>query len=391
MPFARPTLTQLRAQALADIDSALPGTDARLRFSNLGVLAQVLIAAVVGLYGYIDYLAKAFVPFTAMGEWLAGWGALKNVFYKQSTYASGSAVFNGQPGSVLPAGTPVTRGDGYRYQTVADATADVDGNVAVQIIAQSADSAGNAASGVILTLGNAVAGIRSGGAASSDLTGGADLETEDDYRVRVLQAYAHPPQGGDFRDYIEWAEAVPGVTRAWVNPRGMGLGTLTVLFMMDIAELAYAGFPQGTNGVGSSETRVSMPAAGDQLLVANALFPLQPVTALVYVAAPVANLCNFTIGGIAGATTQTKAAIAAAIDAVMIAQATPGGALDIDGAVGGVLDISLIEAAIAAIPAAQGFVIETVTCNHGSVSPGASGNITSNAGCIATRWAMTYV
>ena len=45
MPFSRPTLATLRAQAAADIASALPGADPLLRFSNLGILGDAEAAA----------------------------------------------------------------------------------------------------------------------------------------------------------------------------------------------------------------------------------------------------------------------------------------------------------------------------------------------------------
>jgi hypothetical protein len=39
--------------------------------------------------------------------------------------------------------------------------------------------------------------------------------------------------GGDGEDYVAWALQVPGVTRAWSAPLEMGMGTVTVRFMMD--------------------------------------------------------------------------------------------------------------------------------------------------------------
>ena len=81
-------------------------------------------------------------------------------------------------------------------------------------------------------------------------------------------------------DYATWAISVPGVTRAWCLRNGYGAGT--VVIMLDAAQAGHDGFPVGQDGVATDEPR-GVPAVGDQLTVANALYPLQPVTALVYV------------------------------------------------------------------------------------------------------------
>ena len=38
---------------------------------------------------------------------------------------------------------------------------------------------------------------------------------------------------GDNDDYVAWATEVPGVTRAWCSPNGMGAGTVVVRFVRD--------------------------------------------------------------------------------------------------------------------------------------------------------------
>src|SRR6478736_4591283 len=78
-----------------------------------------------------------------------------------------------------------------------------------------------------------------------DMTGGADTETDDQLRARVLFRIQQPPMGGDANDYVAWALAVPGVTRAWCSPLEMGMGTVTVRFMMDELRASNGGFPLG--------------------------------------------------------------------------------------------------------------------------------------------------
>ena len=389
MPYGRPSLQTLRSQVAADIAAALPGADPLLRFSNLAIVGDTEAAMANGLYGYIDYIAKQAVPFTATGEFLEGWAALKDVFREPATVASGPWQFPGANGTVLPAGTVIQRGDGFVYKTNADETVS-GGVVNVTATAMLAGAAGNAASGVLGTLGTAIAGINSGGAATANITGGADVELYPSLRTRMLQAYGAPAAGGSKGDYARWALQVPGVTRAWYGGmNGSTNGTVVVYFMMDLAEAAFSGFPQGTNGVAALENRATA-ATGDQLAVANYIYVLQPVTALVYAFAPVANPVAMTLNGLSGASSATKSAIAAAIDAVYLQYSAPGGSFDEGGNALGTVDLSYIEAAIAAVPGTSGFVITAVSCPHGTVSPGSDGNITANAGYLSVRGATTY-
>lgn len=379
MPFARPTLTQLRNQAATDLSAAIPGADALLRYSNLGVVTDVLAALANGHYGYLDWIAAQVVPFTATGEYLEGWAGLKGVTRLPATTAIGSAVFPGTDGKVVPAGIPVNRSDGVGYVSTADATV-ASGTVTVPLQAIVPGAAGNALNGTALTLGIGLAGVTGSGTASGPITGGAEIEQDASLRSRMLAAYAKPPQGGAIDDYGEWGLAVPGVTRLWVMPSGMGPGSVVLLFMMDEAQAAFGGFPQGTNGCSTWESR-DTAATGDQLALANALFFLQPVTALIYAVAPVPNTINLTIAGIPGASTATKADISNAVIYALRANATPGG----------VTNISAIEGAIAAVALTAGFVLTTVTASAGTVAPGTAGNITSAAGALPVLGTITYV
>ena len=379
MPFARPTLTTLRSGVRSDISSALPSSDALLRFSNLGILGDIVAGLANGHYGYLDYIARQAVPFTATDEYLEGWAALHGVTRKPATASTGQVTFNGTSGSPIPAGTSITRGDGATF--VSSAAVTVTGGLAiVPVIATDPGAAGNAPTGVPMTLTAGVSGVQATGLTTTPLTGGADIEADDAFRGRMLLAYSAPPQGGAASDFVEWALAVPGVTRAWVVRGGRGAGSVVILFMMDNAEVGYDGIPQGTNGVSPLDGR-DTPATGDQLAVVSAIFPLQPVTALVYAAAPVANTITLTLAGLATAPTAVQNAIAAAVVAALRANAQPGG----------VTYSSAIEGAIAAVPGSAGFVLTAIAASAGTVGPGAAGNITSNAGALPVFGSIVYV
>jgi uncharacterized phage protein gp47/JayE len=392
MPFQRPTLTQLKAQAAADIATAVPGADALLRFSNFGILGKILAALVNGLYGYLDWIAQQAVPFTATDPtYVQGWAALKNIFIKPAVAAGVAAPltvrFSGANGTPLPNLWPLVRSDGVAYTVTGAGVVAMDA-VTVPAACNVAGSSGTVLVGQTISLATQIAGINSTGVVVTAGSAGADVETDAALRERMLQAYQNPPQGGDAADYVTWALDVPGVTRAWTVPLEGGPGTVTVYFMMDVAEAAFAGFPQGTSGVATNETRAA-PATGDQLAVANAVYPRRPVTALVTAKAPGQNTIALTINGLAGAGAALQAAVAATITGVLMTLGAPGGAVDGQGAAIGPVDMSYIQAAIGAVAGTAGFVVTAVSCSHGSVSP-TNGNITSNAGYLPVLGAITW-
>lgn len=379
MPWSRPTLSDLIDQAAADINSTVSGADARLRFSNLNVIARLMAGLAHQHYGYEDWIARMGVPFTAKDEFLAAWAAFKNVFLKPATQASVQVQFTGcTTGTSIPINTPLVRGDGIVYTCTVAGNEDGSGNILITVQANVAGAAGNSDIGVVLTLGVAIAGVPSNGAVSAVVSVGADVETENEFYNRMLEAYQNPPQGGSATDYVLWAKQVTGVTRAWCRPNGSGPGSVIVYFMEDDVRAGNSGFPIGTNGVATAETRAA-PAFGDQLAVANYIFPLEPVTALVYASAPSQNAVVVTISGLSGATTATKDAVEAALDDMFFRLGSPGAVYLPDDAVGGTIDISDFEDAITSVPNTGDFIL---------VAPAA--NVTSADGALPIRGTTTF-
>lgn len=369
MPYARPTLTQLRDQVAQQISAALPGSDPLLRFSNLAILGEVQAAIVYLLYGYIDWAAQQAVPFTAGDEFLEAWAALKGVSRLGASSAAGTVIFTGTNGTNIPSGTVLIRADGWKYETAASGT--ISAGTATVAAQATAGAAGNAAAGSLLSLYAAIPGINTSATVGTVFTGGSDIETDDSLRSRMLLAFQSPARGGSKADYLRWAREVPGVTRAWCLPHVDGAGTVAVYVMLDVAQAAFGGFPQGVNGAAAGESRAT-PAAGDQLAVANYILPLQPVTALVRVYAPASNPVNFTITGLSLASAGTKDAVKAAIDQVLLDQGSVDSAAT-------TVQLSYVLAAIAAVPNTTGFVV---------TSPAA--NIVTPAGSLPVRGVVTF-
>lgn len=370
MPFARPTLTALRRQIVADLQTA-PGASGTPLFRR--AISQPLAWALAnegnGLYGYLDRIAKQSVPWTATDEYLTAWAALVGITPKPAVAWAGTATGTGVATTVLSSGTAIS-GAGNSYVTTANATVDAFGNITAPIAAVLAGTAYDLTPGDQIALSVAVPGINAAMVVASTTQPGVDAEQSGPFRTRMLQRYAAPPQGGDAADYLAWALAVPGVTRAWVNPLGLGAGTAVLYVMLDLAEAAHAGFPQGTNGVATLETR-GTAATGDQLVVANALYPLRPVTAMVFVAAPSPSSVNFTIHSASTVSSPVRTAVAAAIDAAFISYASP---------LGTELNFGAFEAAIAAVSGMPAFTLEA------PVAP-----VTASLGSLPVRGTVSYV
>jgi uncharacterized phage protein gp47/JayE len=385
MPYARPTLTQLIAQTAADVRAALPTADPLLRRAVLTVLSRVLAGQHHEQFGYLDWIARQAVPFTATGENLAGWAALRGLAASPATYGSVTALSSGNnPNTAVAPGASLLRSDGTSYTASGGGAVDANGNITLAVSAVTAGSASNVAIGAGLVLSSPASGVNSNFAVTAIIANGTDLETDDSLRSRLLAAFANPVQGGDLADYVQWASAVGGVTRAWVANSLAGTGTVTVYFMMDNVRSYQYGLPAGQNGVSAAEPRA--PAAtGDQLVVANALYAKRAATALVYACAPVGRPLQIILQEVPNDPT-IRGNISAAIAGLCIRLATPGGVWlqptqnGVNGARGGILRRSDIEDAIAAVPNLSYFLL---------VSP--TGDVVSPTGVIPIPAAPIYL
>ena len=380
MPFKRATLSELRDQNRAFMQSELEAVGQLLRFSNLKVLADMDAGMAHLHYAYLDYIAKQSTPFNATDENLAGWMAMKSVYRKPASAAqSPSAQAKGTLDAILPAGTVLNRSDGYQYTTDTELVIAATGYGTTSVTAVLPDisddvtgggASGNADAGTILTLDVNVAGIENQVTLLVAATGGADIEDEEDFRSRGLLAFQNPPQGGSDADYKSWALAVSGVTRAWVKRRLNGAGTVGVYIMCD--NNSNGGFPVGTDGVSQLEDWGAVKATGDQLAVADYIYPRQTDTAIVFVCSPIQKTINLVIAGLNDADSTTVAAIKTALTDLFFDAAQPDGT--------GIVYLSDINLAISNISGTTGYILN---------SPAA--NITFNTGEIPVLGTVSFV
>ncbi len=306
MPFTQPDLATLIENAETDIEARLPGADARLRSSNLNVLARTLAGGLDGIYDFENWISNQILPDTAEAEILQRQASIYGVTRVPASFATGNVTISGTNGSVIPVGTRLRRSDNVEYTTNAEATI-ASGTATAAVTAVVAADAGNALDAATVNLITPIAGVTNATAvASGGLTGGADAETDAALLVRILSRIQQPPHGGADFDYVAWALEQPGVTRAWVYPQELGLGTVTVRFMMDDT------YDDG------------IPLSGDVTAVQAALDLLRPVTADLTVVAPVAVPLNITTLSITPSTSTIQTAIEAEVADLILREATPG-------------------------------------------------------------------
>jgi len=245
MPWQTPTLREVRSLVRDNVRASLPGADASVPNSVLRVLSDAQGGPCHLTLQYIDWLALQLLPDTAETEWLDRHGAiwLKNsdgtIGRKQATFSEGVVAFSGTDGTIIPTGTRLS--GVVTYETTAEIVIGT-GPTEAPARALEAGAIGNLDGGTELGLMETLAGV-DGSIVVIEMDGGVDVENDDDLRIRVLQRIQNPPMGGAVADYVTWALAVPGVTRAWAAPE-QGPGTITVRFLMDELRAEDDGWPQ---------------------------------------------------------------------------------------------------------------------------------------------------
>lgn len=315
MPWSTPTLAQVRQSNRNYIVSRIrqplvPNSVSRALADANGGNAHLVLE-------YIDWLSLQLLPDTAETEfldrqgniWLANADGTRG--RKGATAATGTVTIAGTAGAIIASGAQLTNSVTL-YQTTAPAVIGAAGTTIAPITAVGGGSVTNGKPGDTIAFSPPLAGVV-GAATVITLTGGTDEETDDELRLRVLQRIQKPPMGGDADDFVTWAMAFPGVTRAWCSPKEMGIGTVTVRFMMDDLRATSQGFP----------------GSADVAAVQAWINSLRPVTALdTFVVSPIRQPVSFTLNNLINSDTTTLANIAASVTTMIDTRAAPASSKD---------------------------------------------------------------
>lgn len=354
MPFTRPTLGELIDRVRGDLRGRLEVDGPLLRRAMIDVLGTVWAGGIHLLYGYLDWLAKQIFGDTAEREQLLRRAAMYGITPVAATFATGDVTATGTNGSSILAGT-ILRLDAVTSYRVTTGQVIAGGTATLPVVAVLAGDDANIPAGTALTFEAPIAGVNAiANVAAGDIDGGFDEEGTEELRDRYLLRLREPPEGGADQDYEAWALAVPGVTRAWVYPHELGLGTVVVRFVMD-GELDI------------------FPDVGDVALVQAELEAERPITAEVTALAPTDLQVAFTIHLVPD-NADTQAAVEAELVDLLKRLAEPG-----DGAGRGTILISQIRTTIGV---AEGVTDYTLTVPSADVVPA--------IGELATVGAITW-
>lgn len=293
MAFEIPTLRALVTRTAAAFRANLKGSDAALWPNNVAVTAKVIAGAVWEPFAFLEYISRQILVHTADGDWLERHGYDYGITRLPASYARGRVTLTGTNGTLVPAGLVLQRADGVRYMTTSGGTV-ASGVVEVAVSCDTVGRTGNAAGGVTLALIGVFPGLTlEHTVAASGIGGGADTESDESLRARILFRKRMPPRGGARHDYVAWARDVAGVTRVFVDAVTVtnGRSSVGVWFMMDDA---YAD---------------GLPQSADVAIVAAYIDTVRPAGARVDVAAPVPVAINITISGLTPDTATVRSAV----------------------------------------------------------------------------------
>lgn len=348
MPFARPTLAELVDRVQQDFVSRLELQGAMLRRSLVYVLARVQAGAAHMLYGYLDWLARQLFADTSERAFLMRQASLYGLQPTPADFAQATVTVTGTDGSTVPAGAILLRSDGAEYTADADATVS-GGTATVSVTASLAGADYTLAAGVVLTFQSPVSGVSATSTVTASTQDGVDEESTENFRTRLLERIRAAPQGGARNDYVAWAKEVPGVTRVWVAPLALGVGSVVVRFVRD-----------GDASI--------IPDSGEVGAVQDYIDERRPVTAAVTVLAPISTPLNLTLS-VEPDTVAVRAAVQAELVDLLNRTAEPGGTV-------------LLSALRTAIGTADGLTDYTL------VSP--SADVTHTAGQLPVLGVITW-
>jgi uncharacterized phage protein gp47/JayE len=234
MALTTPTTAQVAANIIAQLEAALSQTIPLLPKAFTRVLAKVLAGVFITLYKYAGFsLLQQFVSTASFEETdvngtlirpLVEWGRLVDVAdplpAAQAELTITVTVLN-QTGS-LPGGSQLLYApSGVVYQTTAAVALNA-ATVSATIRAASdqnggdgSGTQGNLEPGTLVQFASPLPQVATNATVTAITVSGAEAETEDSYRARVLRRYQRRPQGGAYADYQAWGTEVSGIRNVY--------------------------------------------------------------------------------------------------------------------------------------------------------------------------------
>jgi uncharacterized phage protein gp47/JayE len=234
MALATPTTAELADNITAQIELAIGQTIPLLPKAFTRVLAKALAGVIVLLYKYAGFIfLQMFVAYATNEETLINgrvirplteWGRLIGVGDPEAATRAELTItvsVTNQTGT-LPAGSQLLYApSGVVYLTTAAVALNA-ATVTVTIRAAS-DQTGGTGEGAIgnlevadvVSFANPLPNVATNAVVASVVVTGADGETVEAYRARIVRRFQRKPQGGAYADYQIWGESVAGIAHVY--------------------------------------------------------------------------------------------------------------------------------------------------------------------------------
>lgn len=234
MSLQTPTTQDISDNIIAQLEATLNQTIPLLPKSFMRVLAKVLAGVFVLLYKYGGFIfLQMFVQTASIATTtingktvspLLSWGRLIGAIDPTPAVPAELLIevsVTNQVGN-LDSGSQLLNSDnGVTYitiGTVALSSPTVQVNIRAagdQTGGNGAGSIGNLSPSDIVSFANPLANVARDAVVLSQVTTGADSESTDLYRQRVIDLFQKRPQGGAYSDYEVWGEEVTGIVNCY--------------------------------------------------------------------------------------------------------------------------------------------------------------------------------
>ncbi len=230
----------------------------------------------------LDELIEAFYVNENSGPYLDAHARLFAMSRREGARAAAKMLFQGQDGTVVPAGSLFYAAGTMEFRLTADA-AIKDGTAEGWVLASDVGSACNVPAGTIDQIGRTIPGLEK--FENEEAQGGADPESDVDLFQRLDEKRKRPPTSGNEAHYKEWALSVNGVGAVRITPLWRGPGTVLVLIagfdrrpvddaiVADCARYIQTQRPVGADVTVASAVAVEVDVAARVVLTSTAALP----------------------------------------------------------------------------------------------------------------------
>lgn len=225
------TLQEIKNRIYNDFVASFKNAITPLKKSFFEVLANAVSGAIQLLYIYLDNVQKdSFLNSCTQSRVLNYFAPLLRLTQKEATIATGSVIFTGVNGSVVPAGTKVVYNSNLEYQTT------VEGTIAlgsIEIVCESIETGtvNNTINDISLFLVVPVSGVDNNASSTDGFSGAIDKETIESLRTRCIVKQGDSPLIDNNNYYKSLAMELSNVKAAFIADIKNGTGTFGVTIL----------------------------------------------------------------------------------------------------------------------------------------------------------------